>query len=318
MTSLPIPVESSPKIRGRPVSYAAGRINGPSSQPVLDHLAWMRLRGLADTTITTRRQILGRLERHATIPALRLSELELDYYQRAFLPASSSSRRVAVSHICAFYRWALRQRLIKTDPTLLVVFPKKPRRLPRPILEDSLKMAILNAPHRIRPWLILAAYAGLRAAEIASLERSDVMDQQQPAVLLVHGKGSKDRIVPMNATVTHALAVYGMPARGPLFGRADGFPGPNTAGNLSHVANVYLRSVGAGATLHQLRHRFATQTYRLSHDLLLVGALLGHSDPSTTAVYAAFAPEDTTKIVMMLDAERHLEPVASTTHPASA
>lgn len=285
-------------------------LNGPVSGPVADHLAWMRLRSLADTTITTRRQILGRLERQTRLPALRLSEAQLDLYQRCHVSAHASSRRVELSHICNFYRWALRQRLIRTDPTLLIVYPKKPRRLPRPIPEDSLKMAILNAPHRIRPWLILAAYAGLRAAEIASLERTDILDQQAPAVLLVHGKGSKDRIVPMNATVTRALAVYGMPTRGALFRRADGQPGPNTAGNLSHVANVYLRSVGAGATLHQLRHRFATVTYRLSHDLLLVGALLGHGDPASTAIYAAYAREDANRIVLLLDDERPPETAA--------
>jgi integrase/recombinase XerC len=283
-------------------------LTGALSQPVRDNLAHMRLRALSDTYVTARRQILGRMERRLSLPALRLSESDLDDYQRSWLPPDPASRRVELSHICGFYRWALRGRLIKTDPTLLIVYPKKARRLPRPISEEDLDVAILNAPARIRPWLILAAYAGLRAAEIAGLDRSDVLDSQSPPVLLVHGKGSKDRIVPMNATVRHALKVHGLPGRGAVFQRADGIPGPNTASNLDHTANVYLRSVGVPATLHQLRHRFATRIYRECHDLLLVGALLGHSDPSTTAGYAAYAREDATMVVLILDAERQLRP----------
>lgn len=291
---------------------------GALSQPARNNLADMRLRALSETYIDARRQILDRLERRLGKPALRLTETDLDNYQRHYLPADPASRRVELSHICGFFRWALTQKLIRTDPTSLIVMPKTARRLPRPISEADLKVALDNAPARVYPWLVLAAYAGLRACEVAGLNRSDVLDAADPPVLLIHGKGSKDRIVPANRTVMDALTMYGLPSHGPVFLRADGKPGRNTASNLDTVANRYLRSVGVSARFHRLRHAFATQIYRETHDLLLVSALLGHSDPSTTAGYAAYASEDAASAVASLDRGRRLVVLGTPAHDTLA
>jgi integrase len=63
---------------------------------------------------------------------------------------------------------------------------------------------------------------------------------------------------------------------------------PLTACRVSGLCNVYLRSVGAGATLHQLRHFFATSLYRASKDIRLTQEALGHASPATTAIYAGY------------------------------
>lgn len=63
---------------------------------------------------------------------------------------------------------------------------------------------------------------------------------------------------------------------------------------------MYLHGVGIEATMHQLRHWFATKTYRASKDIRVVQELLGHSSPTVTAVYAAFAPEDAVAAVRAL------------------
>ncbi len=67
---------------------------------------------------------------------------------------------------------------------------------------------------------------------------------------------------------------------------------PITAARVSAACGTYLAEAGTGATLHALRHFFATALYQTSQDLRLVQEALGHSSPNITAIYAAF---DTSK-----------------------
>jgi site-specific recombinase XerD len=93
-------------------------------------------------------------------------------------------------------------------------------------------------------------------------------------------------VVPLSPFVLGELAAAGLPGRGWAFLRRDGMPGPNTPATVSHQANQALHAAGIAATLHQLRHRFASQLYRHSRDLRLVQDLLGHVNLATTAGYA--------------------------------
>jgi integrase/recombinase XerC len=137
--------------------------------------------------------------------------------------------------------------------------------------------------------LLLAAYEGLRACEIARLRREDVRDNDSPETIVVLGKGSKERVLPASQRVLMALHAHGMPNRGPIFTMWTN-QGPTrrpiTPHRVSATCNAYLQEINAGATLHQLRHRFATQALRMSGgDLRMVQELLGHAGPDTTAIY---------------------------------
>ena len=109
-----------------------------------------------------------------------------------------------------------------------------------------------------------------------------------PAAVLLHGKGSKDRVLPLGEVVLVELERYGLPRSGPVFPRRDGHPGHNTSTRVSNIVHKHLRAVGVPFTLHQCRHRFATAIYRQSKDLRMTQELLGHSSPTTTAIYAQF------------------------------
>jgi len=63
-------------------------------------------------------------------------------------------------------------------------------------------------------------------------------------IIILDGKGGRQRVVPMGPLVVGELQAAGMPHRGPAFPRRDGKPGPNTAARISQAANRYLRSVG--------------------------------------------------------------------------
>jgi integrase/recombinase XerC len=177
---------------------------------------------------------------------------------------------------------------VPVRPDIDVPLPKARKGRPRPISEEQLRVAILNAPRRIRPWLVLAALAGLRCAEIAGLRREDLLDTADEPVIIVMGKGRKERIVPLSPQLWRELVDYGLPRRGIVFLRRDGQRGQNDPKLVSQLANAYLKSVGVNETLHQLRHRFATQAYAVHKDLRVVQELMGHADPATTARYAEY------------------------------
>lgn len=136
------------------------------------------------------------------------------------------------------------------DPAKRLPQPKLPRLLPRPI---DLRKALDNAPDaRMRAFLALAAYAGLRCTEIAGLSRHDVLDRADPPVLIAHGKRNKDRVVPMCQTVIDALLAHGMPSRGPIFGRLDGKPGATSAHRVTTVMSEYLAELEIDGRMHTL------------------------------------------------------------------
>lgn len=203
-----------------------------------------------------------------------------------------------VSNVGSFFRWMVRDERAEVDPTVRVVRPRQPRRVPRPWAPADIAMALELADDRMRCWLLLAGLAGLRVQEIAGLSREHVLDTLEPPLLLVAaGKGGHERIVPLHPDVLAALRAFGMPRRGALWMGQRGRLQPNT---ISCYVARYLRGVGVDATAHQGRHAFATAALRSSHDLRLVQGLLGHASPGTTAIYTAWDLEAAAEVVSTL------------------
>lgn len=272
-----------------------------SATLVRSHLEWMRMRGLRPATIRARRQALDRLARALSHPLVDATADDLRLWQER-LTLGPYALSTETTHAAQFYHWAQRHGHRADDPAELLPRPRTPKMLPRPISEADLRMALACAPDRIRPWLILAGWCGLRAREVALLERADIRDQDDPPTLFVRdGKGGKQRVVPLPRTVARELASLRLPARGPVFRRADGLPGGVPPGRLSKIASDYLRSIGVPATLHQLRHRYASVAYQATHDLLLVRDYLGHESANTTAGYAKINPQAPASLLAALD-----------------
>ena len=135
----------------------------------------------------------------------------------------------------------------------------------------------------VQPRVLLASFAGLRAAEIAALDACDI-DHRRRA-LRVLGKGGKERMVPMHPDLAAALEPC---RRGPVIpSRATG--GSVRPGTISAIVAVHLRSRGIDRTCHSLRHWFGTETHQQCHDLRVVQELMGHSSIATTEVYVAWS-----------------------------
>lgn len=231
-----------------------------------------RAGGLSPGTIRLHRHYLRQLAGRHSSPwsvttAQLLDALSVEHWK----PETRKSARAAVR---SFYRWAHNAGHIEHDPAAGLPPVKVPPGVPRPAPEQVLLDALRTAQPRVRLMIALAAYAGLRAAEIARVHSDDVVDGQ----LYVVGKGGRGRVVPLTAQLGESLS------------RFDGYVFPNRLGShvsAGHVSKLVSQALPAGWTAHTLRHRLATRAYAGTRDLLAVGALLGHSRPETTQRYVA-------------------------------
>lgn len=125
----------------------------------------------------------------------------------------------------------------------------------------------------------VAAHTGMRCCELAVLHRDDVHGPRGLRSLLVHGKGGKQRVLP----ISDYLALRILDHEGYVFpGQIDGHL------SAGYVSKLLSRALAGLATGHQLRHRYATDSLRRSGgNLRVVQELLGHSSVATTQVYTA-------------------------------
>lgn len=254
------------------------------------HCAFLEYLNRRPTSIAQRRTTLRRIERHTGIELLELTDVDL----QAFVthPALGVEARAAtVSHIRGFYRWAIDENLIDHDPSMRLRRPKRERRLPRPMPDAAAAWAMREAPDPIRQWLFLAAYAGLRACEIAQLCGHDfLVDQVPPMLIIRESKGGDPSTVPLAEPLRDVVAPLAL-VDGWCFPKGRGFGGHITASQVQKRANTFLHELGVPETLHQLRHWFGTQAFRATgRDLRATQELMRHRSPVSTAGYTYVDP----------------------------
>lgn len=261
------------------------------ADPVVRHLRYLA-QWQASSSIYSRRRALVRLEGQLGVPLLHATAADLAAWREGLhlAPASIASY---VSHAKKFYAWAVDEQLLEASPVDGIRVPPVPRLLPRPIDDQELMAAVLAAPQPVRLMLVLAAWAGLRAQEIALLRRSSIRERARPPVLLVTWqttKGVRERMVPLAPFPVAELEAFGLPRSGLIFRRRDGRAGGLSPASVSHYCCDYLHELGIAETLHGGRHRFATKLMQATHDIRLVQELMGHASPQTTAIYTKVSP----------------------------
>jgi integrase/recombinase XerD len=216
--------------------------------------------------------------------------------------ASSAARRV--STLKRFYRYCLRERHIRADPTLKLDPPKRAPRFPRSLSEADVE-ALLAAPDTATPLglrdraMLETLYAtGLRVSELVALKTFEV--NLDAGVLRVMGKGSKVRLVPLGEEAVDWVRRYLKDSRSSLlkktsfdylFLTARG-SGMTRQAFWQHLKRYGRRAVpGKPLSPHVLRHAFATHLINHGADLRVVQMLLGHADISTTQIYTHVARE---------------------------
>ncbi|MCM3138004.1 tyrosine recombinase XerC [Bacillus safensis] len=206
-----------------------------------------------------------------------------------------------VSALRSFYKFLLREQLVKENPFLLVSLPKQDKRIPSFLYEEELKelftVSDVSTPlgQRNQAILELLYATGMRVSELCSLKESD-LDLSMDTVL-VHGKGSKQRYVPFGSYAHKAIITYLEDGRQKLKSkgkdRADAHVflnqrgAPLTDRGVRFILTELMKK--ASGTLHihphMLRHTFATHLLNEGADLRSVQELLGHSNLSSTQVY---------------------------------
>ena len=205
--------------------------------------------------------------------------------------ARSVSRKA--SSVRGFLADASRRELIATNPAAAVPHPKHPGTLPKAIPSRSLGMLIDNidgdTPADVRDRAIVETLygTGLRVSELASLVVGDLAGSA--GFLVVTGKGSKQRSVPITASVERAVRRYVSDARQVLLGgrSSDRLWIGVRGGDLSTRDIRRIVQVRIGSFPHALRHSFATHLLENGADLRSVQDLLGHTELATTQIYTA-------------------------------
>ena len=206
----------------------------------------------------------------------------------------------ALAAVRSFYRWLAQDGLVQQNPAALVSTPKLPKKLPRvPTIEemntvlDGRMPEIASFPERDRLMFELLYGCGIRNSELVGINLDDIRLNSE--VILIRGKGKKERYVPFGDSVKAALVVY-MPIREQTLAERR----KNTAALLINQRGGRLTSRSVGRIIkkiavakglspdvhpHTLRHAFGTHMLEEGADLRSIQDMLGHERLSTTQRY---------------------------------
>jgi integrase/recombinase XerD len=243
--------------------------------------------------------------------------------RRGMTPATVARRLSAIRQL---YRFLYAEGQRKDDPAAVLQGPKRGRALPKTLtlgeVDRLLRVATICDPAAPLPVRLRAArlaclvemlYAtGLRVSELVALPMSAA--RREARVIIVRGKGNKERMVPLNDAAKQATATYldllaqsGRDAKSkwlfPSFGETGRLTRQHLARELKTLATAAgLRS--SQVSPHVLRHAFASHLLHNGADLRVVQTLLGHADISTTQIYTHVVEERLKSLV------RDLHPLA--------
>ena len=240
-----------------------------------------------------------------------------------------------LASVRSFFRWLVREGLIRDDPTAGLPMPKLEKRLPRPLsVDDCEQLMTRDRPQNRRPapeggdrerrsvWMKLRDRAlvellygsGIRVGELTALDVRDL--ELRSREIRVMGKGGKERVVPIPAAAREALAAWLAVRRHagvlsePLFISLRARHEEKPRRLAAREARRILRERGISADLdqhvhpHRLRHSYATHLLDMGADLREIQELLGHASLSTTQKYTAVSVEH------LRDAYDHAHPRA--------
>jgi integrase/recombinase XerD len=272
-------------------------------------------RNAADNTVAAYRRDLADFAAFlaARGGALEAADAEAIRAYLARLDSAGMAPRTAARRLSAirqFYRFLVGEGLRADDPVAVVDGPRQGRSLPKLLSEGEVAQLIAAARGiagadgaRLVALLELLYATGLRVSELVGLPVAAVMRDQR--VLVVRGKGNKERMIPLNEPARAAISVWLAVRQSELARSARGkaspwlFPSHGASGHLTrHRFGQLLKDLAVSAGLdrrkvspHVLRHAFASHLLERGADLRSVQKMLGHADIATTQIYTHVASE---------------------------
>ena len=275
-------------------------------------------RGAAQATLKSYQRDLEDFTRFVGGQGVRIPSVDTEVVRKylafmaaAGLAASTAARRL--SALRQFFGFLYAEGLRSDDPCIAVDGPRRNRPLPKVLAENEVGKLLAEARKKSGPdgarlvALVETLYAtGLRVSELVSLPVSVATSDTR--ILIIRGKGNKERIVPLGEAAQEAIADY-IAARQKFLknGRASPwlFPSRASSGHLTErrfgqmiKALAYDAGIDSSrASPHVLRHAFASHLLAHGADLRAVQQMLGHADISTTQIYTHVLEERLKEIV---------------------
>jgi len=251
----------------------------------------LQRRNYSQTTVNAYLKIVESFAKYFDRPPDQLGPEEIRAYQVYLLKERKLGVR-SVGHQTAALRFFFCKTLKRAYPIEEVPYPKAPRRLPTILTREEAVQLIDSASNLFHRAMLITLYStGMRRAELCHLKVEDI-DSKRMLIRIRHGKGGRDRDVPLSPKVLETLREYWrwMKPKTYLFpgtisgSRADK---PITAKVLWEACREAAQRAGITKAVrpHLLRHSFATHLVEGGADLPTVQALLGHADLKPTSIY---------------------------------
>lgn len=249
----------------------------------------MQLHGFAERTQKSYMQAVRQLAEYYNKPPDQLSEEELRQYFLYLKNVKKVSRSTITLALCGI-KFFYERTMQRQWTTLALVRPQREKKLPVVFSVDEVRQILA----RVRRWryrvCLSTIYAcGLRLQEGLHLQISHI-DGGRQLVHVCHGKGGKDRYVPLPQPILEMLRQYWGTHRDPVWifpSTHQTVQGPMDASGLQRAFHGALLDSGVQkpATVHTLRHSYATHLLEAGLSLRLIQVYLGHASPNTTAIY---------------------------------
>jgi len=263
-----------------------------------DFLVYLELDlNYSDNTVKTYENNIEKLINYIGIKDIL--KLNIDTIEKFIISLELEASSVAniISALKAFYNYYIKLGKITTNPMDLIDMPKLVRRLPDYLSESEinnlLDIKVIDAfSARNKAILELLYSSGLRISELVNLELKSI--DFDDCIIRVFGKGSKERIIPMNDYAINALKMYIDNYRNLMIkNEVNNYVFLNNHGKIMTRQGVFkmlkkeckIKGINKNISPHTLRHTFATHLLQNGADLRIIQEILGHSDISTTQIY---------------------------------
>lgn len=232
-----------------------------------------------------------------------LTKEEIQEYLRVYKEKSARTKAHYLTSINNFYKYLVSKDSIKINPCESIKMPKLEQKLPEFLtIEEVDKLLDIRVSTiydlRNKAMLEMLYATGMRISELCDLKMSNIYLEDE--VVKVFGKGSKERLIPVNEIALNYLAEYLKYARGDLLGTNDSeyvFISSRHTRITRQAFFKFLKKlceekgIKKNISPHILRHSFATHLLNNGADLRSVQELLGHSDIATTQIYTHLSNE---------------------------
>ncbi|MEO8666330.1 MAG: tyrosine-type recombinase/integrase [Ignavibacteria bacterium] len=273
------------------------------SQKFCDYSKYIK--GLSPRTIKRYQQVINYYCNFTKIT--EIEEVTQENVRNLFYYGRTEQHWTPNTFICyhksliVFFRWCMKEGYINFNPTDDIEVPKLERKLPSKLTkQEAMRIleAVDNYPYdksflRFRNYAIFSTFimAGIRKQELLNLKYTDV-DVENLSIFIRQGKGSKDRVIPINYRLAEALQKY-LEVRKkayktcPEFFTSYTYDMGFTESGIKRVVENIVKASGIYFTIHKLRHTFATLMLEGGCDIFSLSKMMGHSDIKTTTIYLA-------------------------------